>query len=294
MNMNSKYQEAFDKFEPIGNESEVAEKVREIVKEEAGKNFTPEVLRFIHGCIDLTSLTALDSKESIWKMVNEVNDFEGSRPDVPNVAAICTYPLFTETVKQALTARDVKIAAVTGGFPASQTYQEIKVAETAMAIMNGADEIDTVLNLGYLSEKNYQDVAEEIQEIKASARESKLKVIIETGAISTIDNIMKATVIAIYAGADYIKTSTGKEFPGATPEAVYTICRMIKQYHAMTNDKIGIKISGGVRKAEDVISYYTIVKHILGEEWLNKDHFRIGASSLAGDIIRHYRAMMLP
>ncbi|MDR1257794.1 MAG: deoxyribose-phosphate aldolase [Tannerellaceae bacterium] len=286
MSMN-KYQEAFDKFEPIGSKAEVAEKVCKIVTEEAGKNFTPEALKFIHGCIDLTSLSALDSRESIWKMVNSVNDFEGSRPDIPNVAAICTYPLFTETVKQALTAREVKIATVTGGFPASQTYQEIKVAETAMAIMNGADEIDTVLNLGYLAEENYQDAAEEIQEIKASAREAKLKVIIESGAISTIDNIMKATVIAIYAGADYVKTSTGKEFPGATPEAVYTICRIIKQYHSMTNNKIGIKISGGVRKAEDAISYYTIVKHVLGKEWLHKDHFRIGASSLAGDIIRH-------
>jgi deoxyribose-phosphate aldolase len=287
MSSNSKYQEAFAKFKYIGSESEVTEKVNKILKEEAEKNFTIETLKFIHGCIDITSLSALDTKESIWKMVNSVNDFEGSHPDVPNVAAICTYPLFTETVKQALTCREVKIAAVTGGFPASQTYQEIKVAETAMAIMNGADEIDTVLNLGYLAEENYQDLAEEIQEIKASAREAKLKVIIETGAISTIDSILKATVIAIFAGADYIKTSTGKEFPGATPEAVYTICNIIKQYHSAVKIKIGIKISGGVRKAEDAIKYYTIVKSILGEEWLNKDYFRIGASSLVNDIIIH-------
>jgi deoxyribose-phosphate aldolase len=284
MNTNNKYQEAFAKFNSIGSKSEVTEKVNKIL-EEAEKNFNPETLKFIHGCIDITSLSALDSKESIWKMVNFVNDFEGSHPDVPNVAAICTYPLFTETVRQALTSREVKIAAVTGGFPASQTYQEIKVAETAMAIMNGADEIDTVLNLGYLAEDNYQDLAEELQEIKASAREAKLKVIIETGAISTIDNIVKAIVIAIYAGADYIKTSTGKEFPGATPEAVYTICNVIKQHYHSTKVKVGIKISGGIKRAEDAVKYYAIVKNILGEGWLHKDYFRIGASSLVNDII---------
>ncbi|MDR1937056.1 MAG: deoxyribose-phosphate aldolase [Tannerellaceae bacterium] len=287
MNTSNKYQEAFGKFESIGTDHEVTEKVSEILKEEAKQNFTPEVLKFIHGCIDLTSLSALDTKESIWKMVDSVNDFEGSRPDIPNVAAICTYPLFTETVKQALTAQDVKIAAVTGGFPASQTFQEIKIAETALAVMSGADEIDTVLNLGYLAEENYADLAEEIQEIKESARGGKLKVILETGAISTVDSISKATIISIYAGADFIKTSTGKEFPGATPEAVYTICRIIKQYYSITGIKTGIKISGGIRKAEDAINYYSIVKHILGDQWLSKDYFRIGASSLAGDIIRH-------
>jgi deoxyribose-phosphate aldolase len=285
--MNNKFQEAFSKFEFIGSQSRITEKVNEITEKE--KNFTPEVFKFIHGCIDITSLSTLDTKENIWKMVDSVNDFEGKHPDVPNVAAICTYPLFTDTVKQALTARDVKIAAVTGGFPASQTFQEIKVAETALAVMSGANEIDTVLNLGYLAEENYSDLAEEIQEIKASGHGAKLKVILETGALSTIESISKATIMAIYAGADFIKTSTGKEFPGASPEAVYTICQIIKQYYHITKDKIGIKISGGVRKAEDATIYYTIVKHILGEEWLNKNYFRIGASSLVGDIIKHIR-----
>ncbi|MDR1556674.1 MAG: deoxyribose-phosphate aldolase [Tannerellaceae bacterium] len=285
--MNKKIQEAFAKFESIGTNAEVSEKVTKILKEESEKNFSTEILKFIHGCIDLTSLSTLDTKESIWKLVDSVNDFEGSRPDIPNVAAICTYPLFTETVKQALTAQNVKIAAVSGGFPASQTFQEVKIAETAMAIMYGADEIDIVLNLGYLAEENYQDAVEEIQEIKEATRGGTLKVILETGAISTINSIEKATIIAMYAGADFIKTSTGKEFPGASPEAVYTICHILKQYHALTGNKTGIKISGGLRKAEDAIAYYTIVKHILGKEWLSKSYFRIGASSLSGDIIRH-------
>jgi deoxyribose-phosphate aldolase len=285
--MNSKIQKALTKFESIENESIITEQVNKILKKEAKKNFTPEILKLIHGCIDLTSLSALDTKESIWKMVNSVNDFEGTCPDIPNIAAICTYPLFTETVKQALTAQNVKIAAVTGGFPAAQTYQEIKVAETGLAVIHGANEIDTVLNLGYLIEENYTDLAEEIQEIKSSGRGAKLKVILETGAISTVDCIQKATIIAIYAGADFIKTSTGKEFPGATPKAVYTICQTIKQYYSITGEKIGIKISGGVRKAEDAINYYSIVKHILGKEWLNKNYFRIGASSLISDILNH-------
>jgi deoxyribose-phosphate aldolase len=285
--MNTKIQEAFTKFKSIGTKYEVTEKVNKILKEKVNNNFTPDILKFIHGCIDITSLSTLDTKESIWKLVNNINDFEGTHPDVPNVAAICTYPLFTETVKQALTAQNVKIAAVSGGFPASQTFQEVKIAEAALAVMNGADEIDIVLNLGYLTEENYKDLVEEIQEIKESIRKSILKVILETGALSTINHIEKATIIAIYAGADFIKTSTGKEFPGASPEAVYTICHIIKQYHAITGNKIGIKISGGIRKAEDAITYYTIVKHILGKEWLNKNYFRIGASSLVSDILRH-------
>jgi deoxyribose-phosphate aldolase len=285
--MNNKIQEAFAKFKPIGTKAEVTEKVNKILKEEINNNFTPNIFKFIHGCIDITSLSTLDNKESIWKLVNNVNDFEGTHPDVPNVAAICTYPLFTETVKQALTAQNVKIAAVGGGFPASQTFQEIKIAEAALAIMHGADEIDIVLNLGYLTEENYKDLAEEIQEIKESIRGATLKVILETGAIPTINHIEKATIIAIYAGANFIKTSTGKEFPGANPEAVYTICHIIKQYHAITGNKIGIKISGGIRKAEEATTYYTIVKHILGKEWLNKNYFRIGASSLVSDILRY-------
>ena len=140
-------------------------------------------MKQIHGFIDLTSLTSIDTKESIWKLVDKVNDFEGTRPDVPNVAAICTYPLFVETVKEALSAQDVKIASVAGGFPSSQTFMEIKIAETAMAVMQGADEIDVVMNLGYFLEENYDELSEEIQEIKESCRDAKLKVILETGAL---------------------------------------------------------------------------------------------------------------
>lgn len=284
MSQTDKYQEAFAKFEPALSDEKTTEVVNALLEKEAEKNLTPEVLKRIHGCIDLTSLTSLDTKESIWKMVDQVNDFEGTRPDVPNVAAICTYPLFVETVKQALTAQEVNIASVAAGFPSSQTFAEVKIAETAMAVLQGADEIDVVMNLGYFMEENYEELTEELQEIKESCREAHLKVILETGALATAANIQKAAILAVYSGADFIKTSTGKGYPGATPEAVYTMCQVAKTYHSIVGKKVGIKVSGGVRTAEEAVKYYTIVKETLGEEWLTKELFRIGASSLVGDI----------
>ncbi|MBP8026909.1 deoxyribose-phosphate aldolase [Macellibacteroides fermentans] len=279
-----KYQEVFNKYATPLPDAKIAEQVNALLEKKYQANFTPEVLKNIHGCIDLTSLTSLDSKESIWKLVDSVNDFEGTRPDVPNVAAICTFPLFVDTVKQALTAQDVSIASVAGGFPASQTFTEIKIAETALAVADGADEIDVVMNLGYLLEENYEELTEELSEIKEACRNAKLKVIIETGALATATNIQRATLVAMYCGADFVKTSTGKGYPGATPEAAFTICETIRAYHLLTGNKVGIKISGGVRTAEEAVKYYTIVKEKLGDEWLTKDYFRIGASSLVKDI----------
>ena len=279
-----KYQEVFNRYATPLPDAKIAEQVNALLEKKYQANFTPEVLKNIHGCIDLTSLTSLDSKESIWKLVDSVNDFEGTRPDVPNVAAICTFPLFVDTVKQALTAQDVSIASVAGGFPASQTFTEIKIAETALAVADGADEIDVVMNLGYLLEENYEELTEELSEIKEACRNAKLKVIIETGALATATNIQRATLVAMYCGADFVKTSTGKGYPGATPEEVYTICETIRAYHLLTGNKVGIKISGGVRTAEEAVKYYTIVKEKLGDEWLTKDYFRIGASSLVKDI----------
>ena len=282
----NKYEQAFQNFPSAGTTEEVSKAVKNLLNKHEKENFTAEVLKQIHGFIDLTSLTSIDTKESIWKLVDRVNDFEGIRPDVPNVAAICTYPLFIETVKQALTAQEVKIASVAGGFPSSQTFMEIKIAETGMAVMQGADEIDMVMNIGYFLEENYEELAEEIQEVKESCRTAKLKVILETGARKSPENIQKAAILALYSDADFIKTSTGKGYPGATPEAVYVMCQTIKKYHSITGRKVGIKVSGGVRTAEEAVCYYTIVKEILGNDWLTKELFRIGASSLVEDIER--------
>lgn len=279
-----KYHDAISKYEQPLSDEETTRAVNALIEQKYEENFTPEVLKMIHGCIDLTSLTSMDTKESIWKMVDKVNDYEGTRPDVPNVAAICTYPNFVETVKQALTAQNTKIASVAGGFPSSQTFTEIKIAEVAMAVMQGANEIDVVLNLGYFMEEAYEELTDELEEIRESCRDAHLKVILETGALVTAANIQKASILALYSGADFIKTSTGKGYPGATFEAVYTMCKVLKTYHALTGRRAGIKVSGGVRSAEDAVKYYTIVKEILGEEWMNNELFRIGASSLVGDI----------
>ena len=281
----NKYHETISKFTVLPPDEDITVTVKSLLDMHFRENFTSDVLKRIHGCIDLTTLTSLDTKESVWSMVeNVVNNYEGTHPDVPNIAAICVYPLFVSTVTQALTARDVKIASVSGGFPSSQTFTEIKIAETALAVMAGAEEIDVVMNLGYFLEEDYEALTDEINEIKDSCRDAKLKVILETGALATAENIRKATILLAYSGADFIKTSTGKGYPGASVEAVYVICRVLKEYFKISGRKIGIKIAGGVKTSEDAVRYYTIVKEILGKEWLNKDLFRIGASSLIGDI----------
>ncbi|MDR1525519.1 MAG: deoxyribose-phosphate aldolase [Tannerella sp.] len=281
----NRFQETFDKFSSLPSDGDISLAVNSLLAVHFKRNFTPETLKRIHGCIDLTTLTSIDTKESVWEMIDRVvNDYEGKRPDVPNVAAICVYPLFVDILKQALTAQDVKIASVAGGFPSSQTFTEIKVAETAMAVMAGADEIDAVMNLGYFFEEDYETLTDELSEIKDSCRNAKLKVIIETGALAVVENIRKATILAAYSGADFVKTSTGKGYPGATPEAVYAMCKVIKEYARICGKKVGIKVSGGIRTAEDAVRYYTIVKEVLGKEWTDKDLFRIGASSLVADI----------
>jgi len=279
----SRYEEALNNFAPALHDEAVHKKVA-VILNRCEENNTPEVLKFLYSCIDLTSLNTQDNKETIWQLAASVNDFEGSRPDIPNVAAICVYPNFAATVKEALTA-DVRIAAVAGGFPSSQTFLEVKIAEVALAVSDGADEIDIVINAGAFFEENLEEFCREIEEIKDACRDAQLKVILETGLLNTAANIQKATILAMYSGADFIKTSTGKIYQGATPEAVYVICQTIKEYYRMHQKKIGVKVSGGIRTVEDAVKYYTIVKEILGSEWLNPQYFRIGASSLAANLL---------
>jgi deoxyribose-phosphate aldolase len=282
-NMN-KYEEALNQFNLNMQDEAIGRETAAIIAKAKVKH-TPEVLRFLYSCIDLTSLGSEDSKESIWKWIETVNDFEGSREEVPhNVAAVCVYPNFVETVHEALRASGVKIASVAGGFPSSQTFQEVKVAEVSLAVAEGADEIDIVLNCGELIDNNLEAVADEIIELKHACRHAHLKVILETGLLKTAARIHTAAALAMYAGADFIKTSTGKVYAGATPKAVYVMCRTIREYYRLYNRKVGIKVSGGIRTAEDAVLYYTLVKHILGEEWLTPKYFRIGASSLADNL----------
>lgn len=278
-----KYRDTLKKYKTDIKDADITQKVNEIISKKFDQNNNKEVYKRIYSCIDLTSLNTTDTREEIWNFTETVNDFEGSS-DVDNVAAICVFPNFVETVKEALTA-NVNIAAVAGGFPSSQTFTEVKIAETGLAVASGADEIDIVLNLGYFLEENYEDVCEEIDEIKNACREAKLKVILETGALKSAKNIMKASILALYSGADFIKTSTGKVYEGATLEAAYVMCTAIKEYNQKTGNKAGFKASGGISTTEDAVKYYTIVKEVLGDEYLNKEYFRIGASKLANNLL---------
>ncbi len=279
----SKYQEILSKFNFSLNDEEIHQKVNDLIEKKSEENNTPEIKKLLYSCIDLTSLNTDDSKESIWKFTEKVNDFEGET-DLDNVAAICVFPNFVSTVKDALTA-DVKIAAVSGGFPSSQTFTEIKIAETALAVADGADEIDIVINAGAFYDNDLEEFCTEIEEIKSACKNAHLKVILETGMLKTAANIKKAAILSIYSGADFIKTSTGKVYSGASPEAAYVMCEAIKEYDQLHNRKIGLKVSGGIRTPKDAVNYYTIVKEVLGEEWLSPEFFRIGASSLAGSLL---------
>lgn len=249
--------------------------------EKVPANDTMDVKKFLFNCIDLTTLKSEDSDESVMKFTQKVNQFDELHPDLKNVAAICVYPNFAEIVKDTLEVEDVKIACVSGGFPSSQTFIEVKVAETAMAIMEGADEIDIVISVGKFLSGNYEEMCDEIQELKETCKDHHLKVILETGALKTASNIKKASILSMYAGADFIKTSTGKQQPAATPEAAYVMCQAIKEYYKETGIKIGFKPAGGINTVNDALVYYTIVKEVLGEEWLNNSLFRLGTSRLA-------------
>lgn len=277
----SKYDAALAKYNTQLDDAEIAAQVAKIIAEKVPANNTPEVKKFLFNCIDLTTLNSSDNDESVMKFTQKVNRFDDEFPDLKNVAAICVYPNFAEVVKDTLDVEGVRIACVSGGFPSSQTFIEVKVAETAMALMEGADEIDIVISVGKFLCGDYETMCDEIQELKATCKDHHLKVILETGALKTASNIMKASILSMYAGADFIKTSTGKQQPAATPEAAYVMCRAIKDYYGQTGIKIGFKPAGGINGVNDALVYYTIVKEVLGEEWLDNRLFRLGTSRLA-------------
>lgn len=280
----NKYNELFKKYNCELNDAQVTKEVYRILGEHIAENMRPEVYKQCLNCIDLTSLNGTDTEEQIFNMVQKVNKFEESYPDIPNVGAICVYPSLVSTVKENLT-EDIGIAAVAAGFPASQTFIEVKIAETSMAVMEGATEIDVVISIGKFLSGEYETVREELTEIKSACRDAHLKVIIETGALETATNIKKASILSMSAGADFIKTSTGKIPVAATPFATYVMCQAIKAWYEQTGEKIGYKPAGGIVTTEDAVKHYTIVKEILGEEWLNNKSFRLGASRLANNLL---------
>lgn len=280
-----KYTDAIARSKVTADDAVVAEAVAKIVNEHFEENDNLDVYKFLFNTIDLTTLNGTDSNQSVSNFVERVNAFDEEYPMLNNVAAICVYPNFAQTVRAVLEVSKVKVACVSGGFPASQTFSEVKVAETALAIDGGADEIDIVFNLGNYFDHDYEAVADEISELKEVCRDRHLKVILETGALRTAANIKAASVLSLYSGADFLKTSTGKGYEGATLEAVYVMAQCIKEYYAATGIKVGLKVSGGVSTTADAVRYYTIVKEVLGEEWLTNEYFRIGASRLANNLL---------
>ena len=276
----SKIDQAFSKYNLNVNEDEVRYAVKEIEAEKVPENVNREVKKFLLGSVELTSLHTTDTEESILAMVERVNKFAVDYPDLPHVATICVYPNFAHLVRNTLEVDGVEIAVVSGSFPSSQTFMEVKVAETALAIGDGATNVDIVMPVGKFLSEDYEGVADDITELKQTCGEVPMKVILETCDLGNLSNVKKAAILAMYSGADYIKTSTGKEKAGATPEAVYVMCQAIKEYYDETGIMIGLKPAGGINTVHDAVTYYTIVKEVLGEKWLNNEMLRLGTSRL--------------
>lgn len=282
----NKYEDTLRKYNTNLDDAAVREAVRKIIAEKVPENDTMDVKKFLFGSIELTTLKTTDSDTSVLAFTERVNDFDNEYPDLPHVATICVYPCFAKTVSESLEVDGVEIACVSGSFPSSQARIEVKVAETALAVADGATEIDIVLPVGKFLSGDYEGVCDDIAEMKAACGESvPMKVILETGALKTASNIKKASILSMYAGADYIKTSTGKMEPAATPEAAYVMCQAIKEYYDETGIQIGFKPAGGINSVMDAIIYYTIVKEVLGEKWLTNKWLRLGTSRLANMLL---------
>jgi len=281
----SKYEEALGKYNTEVSDEEVRAAVRKIIAEKVHENDNIGTKKFLMGSIELTTLKTTDSETSVMAFTEKVNQFDEAYGELPHVATICVYPCFAKTVSQTLEIDGVEIACVSGSFPSSQALLEVKVAETALAVKDGATEIDIVMPVGKFLSGDYEGVADEISELKQVCGDKAMKVILETGCLKTASNIKKASILAMYAGADYIKTSTGKLEPAATPEAAYVMCQAIKEYYDETGIQIGFKPAGGINSVTDALTYYTIVKEVLGEKWLTNKWFRLGTSRLANMLL---------
>lgn len=281
----NKYFKALSQYDTDLDDDKVKKQVEIIINKHLKENDTKEVKMFLLNSVELTSLKTTDNEDSILRFVEKVNKFDDIYPELGHVATVCVYPNYAKVCHDALENEDVEIACVSGSFPSSQTFMEVKVAETALAISEGATEIDIVMPVGKFLNDDYEGMCDEIEEIKNVCGDKPLKVILETGCLKTASNIMKASILTMYAGADYIKTSTGKLTPAATPEAALVMCKAIKQYYDNTGIQIGFKPAGGMKTVEDALTYYTIVKEVLGEKWLTNKYFRLGTSSLANKLL---------
>ena len=276
----SEYDQALEQYDLNITDEDVKAAVTKIIAEKVSKNDNPEVKKFLLGSVELTTLSTADTEEKVLAMVEKVNKFDSEYPALPHVAAVCAYPCFTKLIADSLEVDGVDITNVTGNFPSSQALLEVKTIETALAIKDGATQIDIVMPVGKFLSGDYEGVCDTIGELKQTCGDVPMKVILETGDLRNARDIKTAAVLAMYAGADYLKTSTGKEKISATPESVYVLCQAIKEYHKKTGIQIGLKPAGGINTVMDAVIYYTIVKEVLGEKWLTNYWFRMGTSRL--------------
>ncbi len=281
----NKYFEVLKQYDLELDDEQVKRQVEILLKEHLQENNTREVKQFLLNSVELTTLKTTDSEDSVLKFVEKVNKFDDVYPELGHVATVCVYPCYAKICHDALENEEVEIACVSASFPSAQTFVEVKIAETALALKDGATEIDIVIPVGKFLAGDYEGMCDEIAEIKAVCGEKKLKTILETGCLKTATNIKTASLLAMYAGADYIKTSTGKLEPAATPEAAFVMCQAIKEYYDKTGVQIGFKPAGGMKTVEDALTYYTIVKEVLGEKWLTNQWLRLGTSSLANKLL---------
>ncbi len=281
----SKYEQALSLYNCELDDEAVARQVNTLLKEHLEENNTQEVKKFLFNSVELTTLKTTDSEDSVLRFVEKVNKFDREYSELGHVATVCVYPNFAKICYECLENDHVEIACVSGSFPSSQTFLEVKIAETALAIKDGATEIDIVMPVGKFLAEDYEGVCDDISELKAICGDKSMKVILETGCLKTASNIKKASILAMYAGADYIKTSTGKLEPAATPEAAFVMCQAIKEYYEKTGIQVGFKPAGGMKTVEDALTYYTIVKEVLGEKWLTNKWLRLGTSSLANKLL---------
>ena len=281
----NKYNKILSQYNLELDDQQIKRQVEILLKDHLQENNTKDVKKFLLNSVELTTLQTTDSEDCVLKFVEKVNKFDDIYPELGHVATVCVYPNFARICHETLESEDIEIACVSGCFPSSQSFIEVKIAETALAIKDGATEIDIVIPVGKFLAGDYEGMCDEIAEIKNVCGDKKLKTILETGCLKTASNIKKASLLSMYAGADYIKTSTGKLEPAATPEAAFVMCQTIKEYYEKTGIQIGFKPAGGMKTVEDALIYYTIVKEVLGEKWLTNQWLRLGTSSLANKLL---------
>ncbi len=267
------------------SEDDLTNRVNKILANSLDKTDRKEALKLIFSFIDLTTLEGSDNDESVKQLCKKALSFSDNHKTKYEVAAVCVYPTMVKVAKESLENSNISVASVAGAFPAGQSPIAVKVEEVKYAINQGADEIDMVISRGKLIEGKTEIVFDEIKAIKNVCNDIHLKVILETGDLKTVENIRKASELAINAGADFIKTSTGKINPAATETAFLIMLDTIKEYYEKTGKMIGIKPAGGIRESEQALRYFCLVKEILGDKWLNNKYFRIGASSLADNVL---------